>query len=62
MLNLNLINAPESAYHYEFVVARQVDNDLWYWGAFTNGFKAEQVAREVGGIIIHNVRIQGYQP
>ena len=62
MLNLNLINAPESAYHYEFVVAHQVDNELWYWGAFTNGHKAEQVAHEVSGIIIHNVRIQGYQP
>ena len=62
MLDLNLINAPESAYHYEFVVARKVDNDLWYWGAYADGFKADKVAREIGGIIIHNVRIQGYQP
>ena len=62
MMNLNLINAPESANHYEFVVAREVDDSLWYWGAFADGHKAEQVAREVGGIIIHNVSIQGYQP
>ena len=62
MLNLNLINAPEYADHYEFVVARKIDGDLWFWGAYSNGFKADAVAREVGGIIIHNVRIQGYQP
>lgn len=27
---LNLINAPEYAYHYEFVVARKIDGDLWF--------------------------------
>ena len=54
---LNLINAPEYADHYEFVVAREIDNDLWFWGAYADGFKADKVAREIGGIIIHNVRI-----
>lgn len=62
MLNLNLINAPEYAYHYEFVVAREVDGDYWFWGAYSDGFKAEQVALEIGGVVIHNVRIQGYEP
>ena len=62
MLNLNLINAPEYAYHYEFVVARQVDDELWFWGAYSDGFKAEKAAREIGGFIFHNVRIQGYKP
>ena len=59
---MNLINAPEYASHYEFVVAREIDDDLWFWGAYTDGFKAEQVAIEIGGVIIHNVRIQGYKP
>lgn len=62
MMNLNLINAPDYAYHYEFVVARQVEDDLWFWGAYSDGFKAERAAREIGGVIIHNVRIQGYEP
>lgn len=62
MMNLNLINAPDYAYHYEFVVARQVEDDLWFWGAYSNGFKAEKAAHEIGGVIIHNVRIQGYEP
>lgn len=56
---LNLINAPDYASDYEFVVARPIDDALWFWGAFADGFKAEQVALEVGGVIIHNVRIQG---
>ena len=53
---------PEYASHYEFVVVREIDNDLWFWGAYADGFKAEQIALEIGGLIVHNVRIQGYQP
>ncbi len=56
---LNLINAPEYASHYEFVVAREIDGDYWFWGAYADGFKADRVAREIDGIVIHNVRIQG---
>lgn len=59
---MNLINAPEYASHYEFVVAREINGELWFWGAYSNGFKADKVANEIGGIVIHNVRIQGYQP
>ena len=62
MMNLNLINVPDYAYHYEFVVARQVEDDLWFWGAYSDGFKAEKAACEIGGVVIHNVRIQGYEP
>lgn len=54
-------NLPASANHYEFVVARLVDDELWYYGAYRDGFHADQVAYSVGGIIIHNVRIQGYR-
>ena len=54
-----LNNCPDYANDYEFVVARLVDGDYWFWGAYSDGFKAEKVALEVDGIIIHNVRIQG---
>ena len=57
-----LINEPEYSSHYEFVVAREVDGEYWFWGAYSNGFKAEQAALEIGGVVIHNVRIQGYEP
>lgn len=59
---MNLINAPEYASHYEFIVAREINNNLWFWGAYSNGFKADKVAHEIGGEVIHNVRIQGYKP
>ena len=56
---MNLMNMPEYADHYEFVVAREVDGDYWFWGAYENGFKADKIACEIGGVVIHNVRIQG---
>ena len=59
---MNLINAPEYASHYEFIIAREVNGNLWFWGAYSNGSKADKVAREIGGEVIHNVRIQGYKP
>lgn len=56
---MNLMNMPEYANDYEFVVAREVDGDYWFWGAYENGFKADQIAHEIGGVVIHDVRIQG---
>lgn len=56
---INIQNAPAYAWDYEFIVVRQVDNDYWFYGAYADGFKADAVACEIGGIIIHNVRIQG---
>ena len=62
MNGYELKNFPEYAGHYEFCVARLVDDALWFYGAYADGFKADQVATEVGGMVIHNVRIQGYKP
>lgn len=59
METLNIINMPEYAKDYEFIVARKIDDYFWFWGAFADGFKAENVAREIGGVIIHDIRIQG---
>ena len=57
MTNVKVNNQPEYASRYEFVVARMVDDELWFYGAYRDGFKADQVASEVYGIVIHNVRI-----
>jgi hypothetical protein len=59
---MEIKNMPEYANHYEFVVAREVEGDLWFYGAYRDGFKADQVAVEIHGVVIHNVRIQGYRP
>ena len=59
MYEIKINNEPAYAKDYEFVVAREVDGEYWFWGAYADGFKAEQVATEIGGVIFHNVRIQG---
>jgi hypothetical protein len=59
---MKIQNMPEYADHYEFVVAREIDGELWFWGAYADGYKADQVAHDITGVVIHNVRIQGYKP
>lgn len=58
-MKIKINNEPDYAKDYEFVVARKVDGELWFWGAYADGFKAEQAALEIDGVIFHNVRIQG---
>ena len=52
-------NKPEYADDYEFIVARECDNEFWFWGAYENGWIADKAASEIGGVVFHNVRIQG---
>ncbi len=52
-------NKPAYADNYEFIVARKINGEYWFYGAYTNGFKADYVASEINGIIFHNVRISG---
>ena len=52
-------NKPDYADDYEFVVARKCDDGFWFWGAYEDGFKADKAASEIGGVVFHNVRIQG---
>lgn len=59
---MTIHNKPDYADDYEFVVARRDANnahEFWFWGAYENGFIAEKAAKEIGGVIFHNVRIQG---
>ena len=57
---MDIINAPYSDYEYEFTVVKPLDGDTYeFIGYYTNGFKAEEKALEVGGVILHNVRITG---
>lgn len=59
---MKLVGAPEYANKYEFIVARECGDRLWFYGGYKDGFKADQVVAEIGGVVIHNVRIQGYKP
>ncbi len=59
-MEIRINNEPDYARNYEFVVCSvSSDGEYWFYGAFSDGFRAEQVALEIGGIIFHNVRIQG---
>ena len=50
----NILNLPSSAYDYEFIVARLVDDYFWYWGAYHDWTKASKVAAEIDGFVFHN--------
>lgn len=40
----------------EFIVARFVANELWYWGSWDNPVQAQRVAEEIGnGIVVERV-------
>lgn len=59
-MNYIINNKPAYADSYEFVVARKVDNEFWFYGAYANGFKADNIASTLGdAVVFHNVRIQG---
>lgn len=63
-MTYNIINEPEEAERYEFVVAKPVDyvaDTYLFIGMYKNGHEAEQAARDNNAIIMHNVRIQGYK-
>ncbi len=53
---------PTEAAYYEFGVAVPNADHYTFIGMYTDGHEAEKAALEYGRIVIHNVRIQGYQP
>ena len=50
MIKIN--NLPAYADNYKFVVARRIDGELWFWGAWNDRNKANEAAREIGGMVI----------
>ena len=57
MNEIRINNKPSYANDYEFIVAREIDGEYWFYGAYADGFKADRVAMEIDGIVFHNVRI-----
>lgn len=45
-------NVSKSAKMY--IVARECDGSLWYWGSWDEADKAYEVAREIDGIVVAN--------
>jgi len=59
---MDIRNMPAEATNYEFVVAIPNADHYTFLGMYADGHKAENMALKCGGIVIHNVRIKGYQP
>ena len=57
-MNFNINNKPAYADNYEFIGARQVGIEFWFWGAYKDFFIADKVANEIGGLIFRNASIQ----
>lgn len=58
---IKINNMSENAHKYEFIVARECEGELWFWGAYRFVWDAEKAAKEIGGIIVHNIKISGYK-
>ena len=49
---MKINNIPEYADGYKFTVARIVDSELWFYGAYNDEVKARNVAIEIDGMVI----------
>lgn len=47
-------NLPAYANEYKYIVARRVDGELWFWGAWNDRNKANEVAIKIGGEVATN--------
>lgn len=47
-------NVPKYANDYEYIVARFIDGELWFWGAYGIESAAEEAAEEVNGIVLRS--------
>lgn len=49
-------NMPAYAAKYRYIVARRAGDwdDLWFYGAWDDVEKAQEVANEIGGIVLEN--------
>ena len=49
-----IMNIPEYANKYEFIVTTKADNDYWFYGAYANENRAYAAAAEIGGEVFYN--------
>lgn len=47
---MKIKNCPDYVNKYEYVVAREVDGEFWFYGAYDDIEKAREVAAEINGI------------
>lgn len=47
-------NLPAYAFAHHWIVARDIENELWFYGAYDDREKADKVAESVSGIVVEN--------
>ena len=47
-------NMPTYAANKEFIVARPVEGELWFWGSWNDEVKDRNAALDIGGVVLRN--------
>lgn len=47
-------NVADYAADSPYIVAREVDGELWFWDGFSDEVKANRAAWELGGVVLYN--------
>ena len=55
MLERKVNNLPKPELIKKYVVARWADGELWFWGTWDDNKRANEVAEEIGGIVVENL-------
>jgi hypothetical protein len=48
----NIKNMPDYASEFPYIVAREVEGELWFWGVYEDGKRADEVAGQINGIVL----------
>lgn len=51
------VNNSGKGFAARYIVARQVDGELWYWGGYNAYAKAFLVACDIGGVVLAHDQI-----
>lgn len=54
MLNTIVKNLSSYAINYKYIVASDVDGDLWFYGAWNDESRAYEVAKNIRGVVVKN--------
>lgn len=45
-------NLPDYYSDYEYIVARDIEGELWYWGAYHDQDRANNIAEDINGVVV----------
>lgn len=54
MLNTIIKNLSSYAINYKYIVASDIDGELWFYGAWNDENRAYEVARDIRGVVVKN--------